>query len=350
MSNSYESALFSHLLTLLQISANSSAYAPQSAQALYLLATSPLALNSSTSSQSSIISTLLLLSPDLSPTSPSGSRTSNFIAGALASVASSDPNADELARSLLLGVSADMIPGESPAALQTSAFDAHVQAVEASSSQATVSATSGVTVTVPSGLSSDDSDARLMIVSWESGLPADAPKADGESGESLASGVEDVTLTDASGNLISIPEGETIRIEIPLKSGESSDSSLACVYIQESTGGGAWAEEGCSLDVQGESVACVCTHLTEFAVMRRARSGQGMPEFLKWSYVAGAGVAWVIAIASAVQAGRLANIQKHRGWVGVVHYMLMGHGLGRGLSSLMLSGIASEFSLYNSPP
>eukprot|EP00954_Amorphochlora_amoebiformis_P004065 315376-Amorphochlora_amoeboformis.AAC.1 len=268
---SYESNLFSKLITLLEPPSNSSAYTSQFAQTLKALTASPLTTNTTTTSQSALVSNLLAINIDLSPTSTTGSRTSSLIASALASLAlARDTSADDLTRELLVGVSNDMIPGEDPAVLTTSAFDAHVQALLTSSKDNTAS--SGVNVTVPSGVAANHSDARLLIVSWEPGLPVDTPIADTDAGESLVSNVEDVTLIDSNGNNIRIPDGESIRIAIPLKDGEDASGDMQCVFIQRSEE--TWSEDGCSLEVEGRDVACVCTHLTEFAVMRRAKNGQ----------------------------------------------------------------------------
>ncbi|GAB5367364.1 hypothetical protein AAMO2058_001224000 [Amorphochlora amoebiformis] len=343
--SSYESSLFSQLISLLQPFSNSTAYTSQTAETLYALAASPLTTKSTAGSQSALVSNLLALSPELSPTSTIGFRSSSNIADALSSLAlAQDPKADDLTRSLLLGVSRDMIPGEVPAVLITSAFEAHVQALEAVSKTSTTS--SGVNVTVPSGLATTGSDTRLMIVSWKPGLPAGTPKVSNQAGESLASDVEDVTLTDSNGNNIVLPEKETIRIAIPLKEGETTDADMRCVYIQSSDS--TWSEDGCYLDVQGSSVACVCTHLTEFAVMRRAKKNQWLPDSLRWSYICGSCMAWVLAICAAVQAVRMGKVKAHRGWIAIAHYLLTFQGLFRGLSSLMYSGIIEKFSLARS--
>ncbi|GAB5371134.1 hypothetical protein AAMO2058_001553500, partial [Amorphochlora amoebiformis] len=342
---SYESNLFSKLIFLLETPSNSSAYTSQTAQTLKALTASPLTTNTTVTSQSALVSNLLALNPHLSPTSTTGVRTSSVIASALSSLAlARDPRADDLTRELLVGVSTDMIPGEDPAVLTTSAFDAHVQALVATSEANTAS--SGVNVTVPSGVAANRTDARLLIVSWEPGLPVDAPMADNQAGESLASNVEDVTLTDSNGNNIAIPDGESIRIAIPLKEGEEASGDMRCVYIQRSEG--TWSEDGCSLEVEGRGVACVCTHLTEFAVMRRTKNGQPLPESLRMTYVCGAAVAWMIAMVAGIQGYRLWAIKAHRGWVAIVHYLLTFQGLSRGLSSLMYSGVLLHFNLNNS--
>jgi len=342
---SYESNLFSKLISLLQPPSNSSAYASQTAHTIKILTASPLTTNTTVTSQSALVSNLLARSIDLSPTSTTGSRTSSFIASALSFLAlARDPRADELTRELLVGVSTDMIPGEDPAVLTTSAFDAHVQALVTTPKASTTS--SGVNVTVPIGVAANHSDARLLIVSWEPGLPVDAPMANNQGGESLVSNVEDVTLTDSNGNNIAIPDGESIRIAIPLKEGEDVNGDMRCVYIQRSEG--TWSEDGCSLEVEGPGVACVCTHLTEFAVMRQVKNGQRLPESLRMTYVCGAAVAWMIALTAGIQSYRLWSIKAHRGWIAIAHYLLTCQGLSRGLSSLMFSGVFRPLSLSNS--
>eukprot|EP00954_Amorphochlora_amoebiformis_P029891 1393785-Amorphochlora_amoeboformis.AAC.1 len=294
------------------------------AQTIKALTASTLTTNTTVASQSALVSNLLALNPDLSSTSTTGSRTSSLIASALSSLAlAQDPRAGDLTRELLVGVSTDMIPGEDPAVLTTSAFDAHVQALVTTSRASTTS--SGVNVTVPRGVAANRSDARLLIVSWEPGLPVNTPMADNQAGESLASNVEDVTLTDSNGNSIAIPHGESIRIAIPLKGGEEASGDMQCVYIQRSEG--TWSEDGCSLEVEGRGVACVCTHLTEFAVMRRAKNGQVLPESLRLTYLCGAVVAWMIALAAGVQSYRLWMKKAHRGWIAIAHYLLACQGL-----------------------
>eukprot|EP00954_Amorphochlora_amoebiformis_P030469 1394729-Amorphochlora_amoeboformis.AAC.1 len=289
------------------------------------MATSSFAPNA-TAAQTALLSHLLSLSPELSPISPFGSRTSSFIAGALASLASAaEPSATELTRKLLVGVSTDMIPWETPAVFETSAFDADVRVLPSASSVAAT--TSSVNVTTPDRLDSGASGARLLVVSWKPGLPADAPMPNSGEGDALASDVEDVTLTDATGKAIPIPEEESIRIEIPLNHETAGTSdSLRCVYIEKANGAGEWSEDGCSIDIQGTSAACVCTHLTEFAVMRRAKRGEGMPESLRWSYVAGAVLAWGVGVIAFVQSMRIVRAGKYRGWVGMVHIFLVCQG------------------------
>eukprot|EP00954_Amorphochlora_amoebiformis_P004944 388833-Amorphochlora_amoeboformis.AAC.1 len=319
--SSYESSLFSHLISLLQIFSNSTAYTSQTAQTIHALTASPLtAANSTSGSQRALISNLLALSPDLSPTSPIGSRSSSHIAAALSSLAlARNPSAEDLTRRLLVGVSRDMIPGEFPAEFTTSAFDAHVQALEEASK--TTTASSSVNVTVPGNLATNGSDARLLIVSWKPGLPVGAPKVSNQAGESLASDINDVTLTDPNGNNIGIPEGETIRISIALNEGATAEEDMECVYIQSSDG--TWSRDGCYLDVQGSTVACVCTHLTEFAVMRRAKKFQELPESLRWSYICGACASWMIAVCATVQAIRMGRVRATRGWISIAHYLLI---------------------------
>ncbi|GAB5367361.1 hypothetical protein AAMO2058_001223700 [Amorphochlora amoebiformis] len=342
--STYKSALFIHLISSLQ-PCSSRAYTSPTAQSLYALASSPLTTNANAGSQSALVANFLGLWPELSTSSISGSRTSALIADALSFLAlARDKSAGDLTRKLLVGVSRDMIPGEIAAELTTLAFDAHVQALalETASERATVS--SGVNVTVPSGLAANASDVRLLVVSWKPGLPADAPKV--QEGESLVSDVEDVTLTNSNGNNIIIPEGENIRIAISLKEGETTDGDLRCVYIENS--GSRWSEDGCYLDVQGSSVVCVCTHLTEFAVMRRTKDGQRLPERLRWSYLCGAGIAWMIAVCALVQGVRLWIAKAHRGWIALAHYLLMCQGLFRALSSVMYSGIVVGFRVQHS--
>ncbi|GAB5362984.1 hypothetical protein AAMO2058_000845200 [Amorphochlora amoebiformis] len=305
-----------------------------------------------------LISKIISLNPDLSPDSTQGRQTSTFLAESLSDIAlQHSKDAPSLARDLLVGVSEGMVSGEAATIISTHAFNASAQVVESTNRNGLTLNTTGseVRIAVPKL----DIDARLLVLSWEEGLPVYAQNQTSQD-ERLISTVYDVTLssTDDVNAVVPvpIPSGETIRVEIPISSPDSNldlqANSLTCAWWDDRIGH--WSSEGCKLDIQGSSsrrASCVCTHLTEFAVMHNAKASKNYAPsaVLKWSYTAGASVSITLFFCSGIQFLRLLVVRKHKEWIGVIHAIIALHSISRAASDVMFSGQVREFSLIGAP-
>eukprot|EP00954_Amorphochlora_amoebiformis_P021431 1346330-Amorphochlora_amoeboformis.AAC.1 len=360
-----ESALFSRIVSLAS-NATTESLSVVAAQTVEHITSSSLSKPGSQSiiAATGLISKILSFNPNLSPDSLEGRQTSNLLANSLSNIAlSQSPDAPRLTRELLVGVSGGMVSGESAASITTPAFNASGQVIDSTTETRALNASGGqVQVVVPT-LSLD---ARLIIVSWRSGLPFYTQNQTQTQDEKLVSMVHDVTLSNVETARVvvplAVPQGETVRVEIPISDPSFSYSDLlnlydlACVWWDDREGIKAWSSEGCYLDSIGTSsnnrAACVCTHLTEFAIMQRAKKSQqsyNPSPVLMWTYTVGAAVSASLFVFASGQAGRLVAVGQFKEWVAIAHCLMALQCLSRAMSDLMFSGQIQGYSLQNAP-
>mmetsp|Transcript_4682 Transcript_4682/g.9345 ORF Transcript_4682/g.9345 Transcript_4682/m.9345 type:complete len:489 (-) Transcript_4682:561-2027(-) len=145
-----------------------------------------------------------------------------------------------------------------------------------------------------------------------------------------------------------------------LLEGERDENSLQCVFWEVLTR--TWSTAGCSTELGLDrstaaalpTATCVCSHLTEFAIMAQHQEtsseadSQPLTTVLEIAYLTSVGVSGLMFGITFWRTLVLFKIRKHRTWVSFTHIMLSAQLVSRLLSSLLFSGIIEGVSLSES--
>ena len=254
---------------------------------------------------------------------PGTSSTASEFCGALESAVG-------LTTTLMFRVGSSLIPGEAPLAYEGSVLGASATAVFAdASAKLNVSGGAGsganpATIELPPVLQIDGAlkrpTALVATSAWKSlGSCRAGSVAAVDNGvvsvtvRANSSTAETHTFTDAGAMLLEFPSGAAGS-----DAGESVATVASCEFW--SVAADDWSPEGCTTSITSEGgVACQCTHLTEFAVVRRQRrsasdGGAAVPVFAQRMYAAFTGVFALVCVGAAAQSVMIGRVRLGLFW------------------------------------
>jgi len=348
----YEGGLWDRLFDVLEtaISQQGTVYTDSATQGLLTLIRSPL---SPTDPSESILNQAMDMVNTLRDISTASSLTSGFgrkLSTCIDALAQSGGSGTLVSNSLNMFLSTaanSLIPGEQAVDYTADTFSASVS-VAGNDFFAPSIGENGVSVVLQDV--DDSTEMNVGIIKWNEGYPKNGPQII-PNDFSLQSSIVDVTLTNANGTNIQIrPDIDDIGyIDITIDFNDATSEDLECQYYNHDIN--EWDTEGCEVYERGDLfVTCRCTHLTEFAVMARHKEGEVLPtHVMKIAYLCSAAISGILFVISTTRLARLSWTLQHKTWVGFIHACMSLQTLTRTLSSILFSGIASQFSLTANP-